>query len=505
MPAETYKVRSMDGVHDLLLKIGDLRRDELLARCISPEIALTVERLRKSLRVLEVSVAGEKRLIAVEDAGRYRDALGVPLPPGLPTAFQVAVPDAALDLLRRFGRTHGPFTTAEIAKRFGLALETAEAVLNLLVQTGRIVEGGFRPGGVHREWCDHEVLRTIRRRSLARLRREVEPVEQATLARLFARWQGVVQPRRGLDALLDVIENLQGAPVPASVLESEVLPARLFGYKSADLDTLIAAGEVVWCGVEAIGEKDGRVALYLSEKLPVLWPVTPTSQDSAQGPTAEREGRSSIIYAPRSFVLSGAARRHRRRLSRRDARGGLELGVARPAEQRCAACAAGLLRSDRFKHQERQAGAEGASTDRLPLTANHSSYGAGTLVAECGRLRREPERDRVEPRHRPAVAGALRSRLSRDGACGRTRGWVLGGLRCAEGTGREWPGTARVFRGGPRSDAVRDACGGRPAAQLAREARWREERDADAGGDRSGQSVWLAIEVAGRRGTRDRR
>ncbi len=289
--AETYKARSMDGVHDLLLKIGDLRRDELLARCVSPEIALTVERLRKSLRVLEVSVAGEKRLIAVEDAGRYRDALGVPLPPGLPTAFQVAVPDAALDLLRRFGRTHGPFTTAEVAKRFGLALETAEAVLNRLVQTGRIVEGGFRPGGVHREWCDHEVLRTIRRRSLARLRKEVEPVEQATLARLFTRWQGVVQPRRGLDALLDVIENLQGAPVPASVLESEVLPARLFGYKSADLDTLIAAGEVVWCGVEAIGEKDGRVALYLSEKLPVLWPVTPRSQDSAQGPTAEREGK----------------------------------------------------------------------------------------------------------------------------------------------------------------------------------------------------------------------
>ncbi len=289
--AETYKARSMDGVHDLLLKIGDLRRDELLARCVSPEIALTVERLRKSLRVLEVSVAGEKRLIAVEDAGRYRDALGVPLPPGLPTAFQVAVPDAALDLLRRFGRTHGPFTTAEVAKRFGLALETAEVVLNRLVQTGRIVEGGFRPGGVHREWCDHEVLRTIRRRSLARLRKEVEPVEQATLARLFTRWQGVIQPRRGLDALLDVIENLQGAPVPASVLESEVLPARLFGYKPADLDTLIAAGEVVWCGVEAIGEKDGRVALYLSENLPVLWPVAPRSQDSGEGPTAEREGK----------------------------------------------------------------------------------------------------------------------------------------------------------------------------------------------------------------------
>ena len=288
--AESYKARTMDGVHDLLLKLGDLTRAELLARCTSPSIAMTVERLRKSLRVLEVSLAGEKRLIAVEDAGRYRDAIGVPLPPGLPTAFQAVVTDALLDLMRRFGRTHGPFTTGEVAKRFGVANESAEAVLNRLVGLGRVVEGGFRPGGTHREWCDHEVLRAIRRKSLARLRKEVEPVEQATLARLFTRWQGVTQPRRGLDALLDVVENLQGAPVPASMLESEVLPARILGYKPADLDTLIAAGEVVWCGVEAIGEKDGRVALYLAEKLPVLWPVG-RATGGGKGPTAEREGR----------------------------------------------------------------------------------------------------------------------------------------------------------------------------------------------------------------------
>ncbi len=295
---ETYKARSMDGVHDLLLRLGDLRRDELLARCVSPEIALTVERLRKALRVLEISVAGEKRLIAVEDAARYRDAVGAALPPGLPTAFQVAMPDATLDLVRRYGRTHGPFTTGEVAKRFGLAVETAEAVLNRLVQTGRVVEGGFRPGGTHREWCDHEVLRAIRRKSLAKLRKEVEPVEQATLARLFTRWQGVVQPRRGLDALLDVIENLQGAPVPASVLETEVLPARVLGYKPADLDTLVAAGEVVWVGLEAIGEKDGRVALYLAEKLPVLWPIQqgegkshPSEQRPLAGGPAREGGR----------------------------------------------------------------------------------------------------------------------------------------------------------------------------------------------------------------------
>jgi ATP-dependent Lhr-like helicase len=289
--AETWKARTMDGVHDLLLRLGDLRKDELLARCATPEIALTAERLRKAQRILEVSITGEKRFIAVEDAGRYRDALGVPLPPGLPAAFQVAMPDATLDLVRRYARTHGPFTTAEAARRFGLALDTVEHTLNRLIQTGRVVEGGFRPGGTHREWCDSEVLRTIRRKSLAKLRKEVEPVEQATLARLFTRWQGVVQPRRGLDALLDVIENLQGAPIPASILETEILPARLLNYKAADLDTLIAAGEVAWCGLEPIGERDGRIALYLSENLSALWPPVRDQglgiRDQPHGPTSE--------------------------------------------------------------------------------------------------------------------------------------------------------------------------------------------------------------------------
>jgi ATP-dependent Lhr-like helicase len=177
-----------------------------------------------------------------------------------------------VDLLRRFARTHGPFTTQEAAGRFGLSAASVEAVLQRLVQMGRVVECGFRPGGIHREWCDEEVLRTIRRKSLARLRKEVEPVEQRTLARLFTRWQGVVQPRRGLDALLDVIENLQGAPLPASILETEILPARLAGYKASDLDLLIAAGEVVWVGFEPLGERDGRIGLYLAEKLSALWP-----------------------------------------------------------------------------------------------------------------------------------------------------------------------------------------------------------------------------------------
>jgi ATP-dependent Lhr-like helicase len=273
--AEGYRARNMDGVHDLLLRLGDLTRAELRLRCVSEEIAETAGKLMRARRVLEVQVAGEKRLIAVEDAARYRDALGVPLPPGLPAAFLQEVPHASTDLIRRFARTHGPFTTHEAAARFNLPAESVESVLQNLVQGGRAVEGGFRPGGIHREWCDNEVLRAIRRRSLARLRKEVEPVEQRTLARLFTRWQGVVQPRRGLDALLDVIENLQGAPLPASILETEILPARLLGYKPTDLDTLIAAGEVVWVGFDPIGERDGRIGLYLAEKLFALWPIAP--------------------------------------------------------------------------------------------------------------------------------------------------------------------------------------------------------------------------------------
>ena len=303
--ADGYKVRSVDGVHDLLLRLGDLTRAELGLRSTGIEVDAVLERLVRARRVLELKVGGEKRVVAVEDAGRLRDALGVPLPPGLPGAFLESVPDALLDVVRRFARTHGPFTTGDVAGRYGLPKESVEAVLQRLVGLGRVVEGGFRPGGLHREWVDAEVLRTIRRRSLARLRKEVEPVAQATIARLFTRWQGVVSPRRGLDALLDVVENLQGAPLPASLLETEILPARIAGYRSADLDTLIAAGEVVWVGLEPLGERDGRVALYLAEKLRMLWP--PNRGVDAKGAMIGGEALSEREAAVVAWLRRGGA------------------------------------------------------------------------------------------------------------------------------------------------------------------------------------------------------
>jgi ATP-dependent Lhr-like helicase len=165
-------------------------------------------------------------------------------------------------------------------------------VLNQLCAENRIVEGGFRPAsmdrGNHREWVDQEILRVIRRKSLAKLRKEVEPVEQETLARFLSHWQGLLTPRRGMDALLDTIEQLQGAPIAASLLESSILPARIAGYQPGDLDTLIAAGEVSWTGVEALGERDGRIALYLADKMPLLVAAKMSGGPSAE-PITERE------------------------------------------------------------------------------------------------------------------------------------------------------------------------------------------------------------------------
>jgi len=284
--AENYRARSADGIHDLCLRLGDLSREELARRVVSPDLLTHVDRLIRSRRLLELRIAGERRLIAAEDAARYRDGLGIPLPPGLAVALLEPVAHPVLELVRRYARTHGPFTLREAADRFALDMAAVENALRQLAHEGRVLEGGFRPGGLNREWCDAEILRQIRRKSLAKLRREVEPVEQHTLARFLTHWQGLLTPRRGpsLDALLDAVESLQGAPLPASLLETSILPARIADYSSAGLDTLIAAGEVAWAGVEPIGERDGRIALFLADKLPLLAQSRPLAE-----PLTERE------------------------------------------------------------------------------------------------------------------------------------------------------------------------------------------------------------------------
>jgi ATP-dependent Lhr-like helicase len=270
-----YHAKSPDGLHDLLLRIGDLSSDEIAARASLDDLPGALGELERARRVLKVGIAGVRRWIAVEDAARYRDGLGTPLPQGLPESLLQPVADPHGDLVLRYARTHGPFTTDECAARFGLGDAVAADVLARLSAGGRILAGEFRPGGVEREWCETGVLRSLRQRSLARLRHEVEPVEADALGRFVTAWQGVVRARPGVDALLDAIEQLQGAPLPASVLESEILPSRVEGYRPADLDLLMGAGEVVWVGVGPLGDRDGRVALYLTDHLRTLLPLTP--------------------------------------------------------------------------------------------------------------------------------------------------------------------------------------------------------------------------------------
>src|SRR5438034_7646199 len=299
----THRAKSADAIHDMLLAIGDLTDAEVGARTRTIDIAAGIHTLVAARRVLSVRVAGEPRYIAVEDAARYRDALGVPLSPGIPESLLQPVRDPLGDLALRYGRTHAPFTVNDFAGRYGLGAAAAESVLTRLAGEGRLVEGEFRPGGTRREWTDPGVLRMLRRRSLAKLRHEVEPVDQPVLGRFTTTWQGIVKRRGGADALLDAIEQLQGAPLPASILETEILPARIDVYDPADLDAVAAAGEVVWAGVEPLGERDGRVALYLADHLPRLLP--PAEAPLKRGPT--KDGDTGVSRAPlqRGLDLSG--------------------------------------------------------------------------------------------------------------------------------------------------------------------------------------------------------
>jgi ATP-dependent helicase Lhr and Lhr-like helicase len=285
---ESRQVKTVDGIHDLLLRVGDLTREDIQARTAMPDASSAILDLEQASRIVPVLVANERRYIAIEDAARYRDALGVTLPSGLPAALLEPVRDPAGDLALRFARTHAPFTVDTLARRFGLGPAIAESLLARLTETGRLVQGEFRPGGVEREWVDADVLRRLRSRSLARLRREVEPVPPDALGRFLVAWHGIGSERRGLEALLDAVEQLQGASLPFSTLERDVLPARVAGYQPAMLDTLMAAGEVVWAGVESLGERDGRIALYLTDHMARLRaPVTSADSTEPSGRAAE--------------------------------------------------------------------------------------------------------------------------------------------------------------------------------------------------------------------------
>ncbi|MBA3409241.1 MAG: ATP-dependent helicase [Geodermatophilaceae bacterium] len=259
--------RDLDGAADLFRLVGDLRSDEAAARGVS---AAWLEELVTARRILPVRIAGEDRFAAVEDAGRLRDALGVALPVGVPEVFTEPVADPLGDLIGRFARTHGPFHAEDGARRLGLGVAVLSATLSRLGGSGRITSGEFRPEGSGLEWCDTDVLRMIRRRSLAALRKEVEPVDPQTFGRFLPIWQGVGQRLSGVDGVLTVVEQLAGALVPASALETLVLPARVRDYNPAMLDELTSAGEVLWTGAGGLPGSDGWLTLTPADLAPLL-------------------------------------------------------------------------------------------------------------------------------------------------------------------------------------------------------------------------------------------
>src|SRR5829696_8449253 len=254
--SERTRADSADALHDVLRRIGDLTLDELRARAVpGADVVAWLEQLGAERRTIALRIGGEERWVAGEDAGLYRDALGAVPPGGLPAAFLDDVPDAMERLVRRWARTHGPFEGRVLRDRYRLDLTP---VLASLERAGELVRGELRPGGTQREWCDPEVLRRLRRASLAALRHEIEPVDERALARFMPSWQGVDRhppSGAGIDRLREVLVPLQGLALPADVWERDVLPRRTGGYSAAWLDQLCAAGELVWVGAGPLGRR----------------------------------------------------------------------------------------------------------------------------------------------------------------------------------------------------------------------------------------------------------
>ncbi|HWN36674.1 MAG TPA: ATP-dependent helicase [Pseudonocardia sp.] len=448
--------RDVEGAADLLRFLGDLSTEDAAARGVREEWLVELEAAR---RVIRVRIAGEQRWLAIEDAGRVRDALGAPLPVGVPEVFTEPVPDPLGELLVRYARTHGPFEAPESAERFGLGVAVVRGVLDRLVGTGRLVRGELRPvreqhgaGPGGPEYCDAEVLRRLRRASLARLRAEVEPVEPAALGRFLPSWHGCTASgariRRAPSAedVLSVVEQLAGAPIPASALESLVLPARLPGYNPALLDELTTAGEVTWTGCGALAGGDGWLAL------------APTDVADLLLPDADPEAPSSPPHEAVLAALGGGGALFFRQLA--DAAGGrlVAAGESAPGDTALVAALwdlvwAGLLSNDTLgpvraltagkgaAHKPRRAAPRGryarlrAGRPAMPSRAGPPTVGGRWSLA----VPREP--DSTRRAHARAEAFLERHGVLTRGALGTER--VEGGfagiyrvLRAMEESGR---------------------------------------------------------------------
>ncbi len=278
--SERTRAANADALHDVLRAVGDLTVEEAQERCLD---AVSARRMLGELvaerRAVAMRIGGEERHIAAEDAGLYRDALGAVPPGGLADTFLEPVDDPLERLVRRYARTHGPFVERDPGARYGVDLGP---VLRELERAGGLVRGELRPGGSEREWCEPDVLRRVRRASLASLRREVEPAEQRALARFLPTWHGIdaAPPGgAGVDRLREILVPLQGLALAPEVWERDVLPRRVGAYSTTWIDSLCASGELVWIGAGALGRSSGRVALYFRDDVRWLGPP-PTRAES---------------------------------------------------------------------------------------------------------------------------------------------------------------------------------------------------------------------------------
>ena len=300
----TYPPRHPDELHDLLLFVGDQSEDELSGRLGDEKDAL-LSPLLAARRVLSVQIAGEARLIAAEDAGRYRDALGVMPPAGVASAFLERSAAPLVDLISRYARTHVPFTPEECAARYALRPAQVGVVLDAMVARGRVIRGELHPDKAGITYCDADVLRAIKRRSLAALRKQVEAVDQLTYARFLLRHHGVQRSARGEQALRSALERLEGAKLPINALLRDILPARVRGFEPADLDLLLASGELVWRGIEPqLG--GGRIALYFRDHFEQLAPPpTPVSSPLADKIRAVLAQRGAVFFFDLAKAVEG--------------------------------------------------------------------------------------------------------------------------------------------------------------------------------------------------------
>ena len=283
-----------DPVHDLLLVLGELSTEELEERVAEREgLAQVIETLIKTRRAVRVTIAGVTRIHAAEDAGRYRDALGLPPPPGLPNVFLEPTEGALVSLVSRYARTHGPFRSVELHARWGASVQQIEQALSVLEEKGRLVRGSLRPGGHADEACDLEVLRTLKRRSLAKLRKEIEPVSVEAYTRFLIEQHALGRPQHGPDALLSAIDLLEGYPIALDVLEEDVLPARVSGFSRGDLDALMASG---WIRFRALGAE--KIVLYSAEREALLAPRAGRVEGSHEDKIREVLARRGAIFFP---------------------------------------------------------------------------------------------------------------------------------------------------------------------------------------------------------------